>query len=831
MRKSHVLTVACATLLLVCTKLPTQTSGTVSETDTAMIYNPDNTPAVGAVVLFFVSTDSTRTVAYQTTTDANGRYFINKGLAKGTYNMLVYSAKGWAKSSSKMLSSGDSLIGYQEAISVLADTVLVQPDTLEIPGSITGIVGLQPNHDPRTATVQVLGTNIYSNVDANGRFTLAPVAKGSYNLRLVSTLPDYTPTYKTVYTQGQKKDTLADTLWLLYTGIPVVTGLSATYDTVNGVVHLSWNKATYRDFQDYLVFRDPFDSIVLSTNPIAARADTFFVDSIFKRSIGTGQFSFGDSNDYHFKYRVCIENNSTVRGQTYGNIAIVAASPTKATTSFAVTFFHLAKQFFTDSASINDSVRCTVRLNNPARQLRSLVWNDIATGKTVRTVVLDSTKKTASDSLVYLWSSLGTKGFECVTTDIAGTVWRDTATISIVKDAPVVSMTYLPATIAVNDTIHLHFSANRKYGKIVKIEWNVGNAGQFSAGAKVDTVIDTVLIAPGMPDSGYSCVVRVTDDDGNVVLDTVGIPISMFGIAADSAAFGSRAAHTSVVFNNKMWAIGGYDYTASNHNDAWYSSDGVSWTLASQNSACLMRQNHTSIVFNNKMWIIGGVSPSAGGILYNDIWSSSDGITWLQSTQAAQFTPRQSHSSVVFNSKMWVIGGVGSYPNSTLYNDVWCSTDGITWIQATANAGFLPRSGHSSVAYNNLMWVIGGSTRQTTGNPFSNDVWYSSDGVTWTQATSNAAFSKRAGHSSVVFDNKMWVLGGNDNSGYMKGDAWYSTDGVNWTEASSTAFSPRSGQTSVVFNNKMWVIGGILYDKITDYTDYSDVWYSTYGGK
>ena len=263
MKNQWILPVACAALLLTCTKSPQQ-AGTMSETDTAMIYNPDNTPAVGAVVKFFVATDSTRTIAYQTTTDANGRY-STKALVKGVYNMLAYSARGLAKSAYVMSASDDSLIAYQDSIIVLTDTVLVQPDTLEKPGSITGIIGLQPNHDPRTATVEVLGTNIYSNVDQNGRFTLAPVAKGNYNLRLVTTLADYTPTYVTISTPGQKKDTLADTLWLTFTGIPVVTGLAASYDTVNGLVHLSWNKAVYRDFQRYLVFRDAHDSIVLST--------------------------------------------------------------------------------------------------------------------------------------------------------------------------------------------------------------------------------------------------------------------------------------------------------------------------------------------------------------------------------------------------------------------------------------------------------------------------------------------------------------------------------------------------------------------------------------
>jgi hypothetical protein len=735
------------------------------------------------------------------------------------YNMLAYSAKSLTKGAPKMLAANDSLIAYQDSILVLQDTVLVNPDTLEKPGSITGIIGLQPNHDPRTATVQVLGTDLYSNVDINGRFTLAPVARGSYNLRLVTTLADYTPTYKTIQTIGQKKDTLGDTLWLLYTGIPVVTGLAATYDTVNGFVHLSLNKAAYRDFQDYLIFRDAYDSIVLSTNPVAARSDTFFVDTVF----GSGLISFGDLYDYHFKYRVCIENNSTKRGETYKYIDIVAASPANVETSFMLSCFHVAKQFVTDSASVNDTLLCSVKLADPTRQLRSLVWTDMVTGKTVRAISLDSTKKTASDSLKYAWSSVGAQGLACIVTDMAGTVWKDTAKISIVKDAPVVSMTYSPDTIACGDTIRIHMSASRKYGKIVNVEWDIGNTGQFLAGARVDSVIDTLVVAPGMPDTGYLCKVRVTDDDGNVVQDILGIKVNMFKLATNLPGFGTREGHSSVVFNNKMWVISG-DYSTIWPSDAWYSDDGILWLRATYQAAFKGRAGHTSLVFNNEMWVIGGIHPFSASVtdsMMNDVWFSSDGSIWTQSTSAALFSPRLGHTSVSFNNKMWVIGGVGGYSNPPFYNDVWYSTDGATWTQATANAGFSPRSGHSSVVFDNKIWVIAGNSSSVE----KNDVWYSTDGATWIQATANAGFSPRHGHSSIVFDNKMWVIAGEDAS-WPRSDIWYSTDGIIWTQITSDAeFSSRSRHTSLVFDNKMWVIGG------TTSRLYSDVWYSSYSGK
>ena len=187
---------------------------------------------------------------------------------------------------------------------------------------------------------------------------------------------------------------------------------------------------------------------------------------------------------------------------------------------------------------------------------------------------------------------------------------------------------------------------------------------------------------------------------------------------------------------------------------------------------------------------------------------------------------------------MWVIGGEGS---SGLFNDTWWSTDGISWTQATPNAAFPARWGHTSVVFDNKMWVIGGSSRSTSFN----DVWYSSDGITWTQATPNAAFSARDSHSSVVFDNRMWVIGG-ESGPTLFNDVWYSGDGASWTEATaSAAFLPRNSQTSLVFANEMWVIGGAPFptgiagvDGITKIEGspsiagagtLTDVWYSTDG--
>ncbi|WP_273568788.1 hypothetical protein [Maribacter halichondriae] len=80
-------------------------------------------------------------------------------------------------------------------------------------------------------------------------------------------------------------------------------------------------------------------------------------------------------------------------------------------------------------------------------------------------------------------------------------------------------------------------------------------------------------------------------------------------------------------------------------------------------SPFLERYNHTTVVYDNRIWVIGGFA----GELKKDVWYSFDSLNWLQPTSAVPFTERSSHTSIVFDSNIWVIGGF----DGELRNDVW----------------------------------------------------------------------------------------------------------------------------------------------------------------
>ena len=283
------------------------------------------------------------------------------------------------------------------------------------------------------------------------------------------------------------------------------------------------------------------------------------------------------------------------------------------------------------------------------------------------------------------------------------------------------------------------------------------------------------------------------------------------------AQFSARQGHSTVVFNNSLWVIGGMQPASPEiyYSEVWRSENGKNWTEVTPDGGFGGRAGHRSVVFDNRIWIIGGRDGDTKKPL-NDVWYSSDGITWHQATAAAPFAPRWSFGLTVSDGRMWVIGG--SANDGTPVNDVWYSSDGITWIQASPHAGFSPRMDLSATTFGGKIWVTGGFD----WSRHFNDLWSTGDGNGWTEVSDHATYPERRYQKTEVADDRMWIIGGIGgdtpyNWRYLT-DVWYSPDGKTWTRATEHAgFPGRYEFTTAVFNNRLWVIGG---------TSGNDIWCS-----
>jgi len=311
------------------------------------------------------------------------------------------------------------------------------------------------------------------------------------------------------------------------------------------------------------------------------------------------------------------------------------------------------------------------------------------------------------------------------------------------------------------------------------------------------------------------------------------------------AGWGSYHSLTGAAYNGKLWAQGA---TLGAFNSltlgTYSSSNGASWSrlksVDNNNDSIPHGEFGSLISFNNKLWLLGGHLPGVGfsfDDVTNKVWSSTDGANWTVSVPASaaeRWSKRERISAVVFNNKLWVVGG-NAYPafgntNSpgTAYNDVWSSADGTTWTQATASAPFIARTNPAVFVYKDKLWLAGG---MDNGKNYLNDVWNSSDGVTWTQVTATTPFPARFGHKVVSHNDQLLLIGGENASGVLN-DLWVSeNNGVTWTkvEAGDSRALPANFPTRTLFNmfvqdNNIWIIGGLGAKENSKYTFRNDVW-------
>lgn len=177
-------------------------------------------------------------------------------------------------------------------------------------------------------------------------------------------------------------------------------------------------------------------------------------------------------------------------------------------------------------------------------------------------------------------------------------------------------------------------------------------------------------------------------------------------------------------------------------------------------------------------------------------WRGRDGntLTWLPST-----------------GRFWMVGGWNGYqepdgfssvPPDSVYplqnttDEVWSSADGSSWTLELAHGHgqFQRRHSHNTLLWRDKLWMIGGDTHQGF---YNHDVVSSADGVSWTVelgpgAAKSPPWVPRALQMSGVYAGKLWTAGGQDLLGpqdafVYHNDVWSTEDGVHWSEVAADA--------------------------------------------
>ncbi len=190
-------------------------------------------------------------------------------------------------------------------------------------------------------------------------------------------------------------------------------------------------------------------------------------------------------------------------------------------------------------------------------------------------------------------------------------------------------------------------------------------------------------------------------------------------------------------------------------------------------------------------------------------------------TEETAWSPRSGHGMASFKDMLVVIGGF-SFEGGFFLNDVWMSDNGVDWTRTTPAAPhFAPRQQHGVVVFQEQLWVLGGQS----GADLLHDVWRSSDGENWTQVVESATWTPRRSMACAVHGEYLYLTGGETDEREYLNDVWRTSDGEHWELVSgAAAWSPRGMHALVSFKDALWLLGGA-----SDYELYREVWRSADG--
>lgn len=270
------------------------------------------------------------------------------------------------------------------------------------------------------------------------------------------------------------------------------------------------------------------------------------------------------------------------------------------------------------------------------------------------------------------------------------------------------------------------------------------------------------------------------------------------------AAFSPRDTAEGVVYQGKLWLSNGYYHGNVLSRDLWTSEDGVAWTVV--NEATPYDGYSEMVVFKDALWAVKG-----------SVWTSKDGVDWTQVLEKTPFGVRGYGELVVFNDALWQLGSGA---------DVWRSENGVDWTQVISEAPYGQREAATVTVYNDKLWLIGGKTPGANTPPEKgypettthNDVWSTSDGVTWERVLEHAPWAPRQWFTAEIYRDRLWIIGGYDNVNSANfDDVWYTDDGATWHQYDTKpVFSTRHEPTTYVHKGALWVVAGNTWPVLND---------------
>jgi N-acetylneuraminic acid mutarotase len=249
----------------------------------------------------------------------------------------------------------------------------------------------------------------------------------------------------------------------------------------------------------------------------------------------------------------------------------------------------------------------------------------------------------------------------------------------------------------------------------------------------------------------------------------------------------------AVFYEGLVWVIGAFK-TNNDPNEVptdyiyMYNPASEEWIQGIEIPQSRKRGGGGLLVYNDKFYIVGGntLGHNGGYVSYFDEFNPATGI-WTQLTNAPR--ARDHFHATLYDDKLYVIGGRltgGSgglfgplTPEIDIYNFI---TNSWSTLDASKNLP-TPRAGAGTVVFENEIYIIGGETTFQFGtveafNPVTNS-WI----------TKNSLNYARHGIQAIVSGNGIHIAGGSEGGTTMKNMEVYGTDNPTGSPNVNSTFS------------------------------------------
>jgi len=179
-------------------------------------------------------------------------------------------------------------------------------------------------------------------------------------------------------------------------------------------------------------------------------------------------------------------------------------------------------------------------------------------------------------------------------------------------------------------------------------------------------------------------------------------------------------------------------------------------------------------------------------------WYSVDGSKWHKSNLKNVINNHAFLDYVFFKDALYGLGSFeGNIEQFTFKKAIFRSTDLKTWTTLAKNSNLPDRFFYHPFVFDDKIWIIGGEDQM---GQYA-DIWNSEDGILWIKQKDHLPFGKRRGTNILQLNGKIYMIGQ---------DVWSSTDAINWqleTEEILPGEENFYPGTVVAYDDKIWLLG------------------------